>query len=181
MRRFFLLPIENHSHRGIPMNAKDVMVGTLGMGDHILYAYLGDLSDSDLLLRPVEGQNHIAWQLGHLISSERSMVEGVKPGSCPPLPAGFAEAHNKEASSSSDTKNFLTKQQYLDLYKSQRAATLKVLESLSETDFDGPGPENMRSFCPTVGATFGLVGQHVLMHVGQFVSVRRKLKKPVSI
>ena len=57
------------------MNAKDVLLQTIGMGDHILNAYLGDLSDADLLLRPVEGQNHIAWQLGHLISSERSMVE----------------------------------------------------------------------------------------------------------
>jgi hypothetical protein len=32
-----------------------------------------------------------------------------------------------------------------------------------------------------VGATFGLVGEHVLMHAGQFVSVRKKLKKPVTI
>src|SRR5436309_2622873 len=106
------------------MNAKDVMMHNFGMADHILNSYLGDLGDSDLLLRPVEGQNHIAWQLGHLISSERKMVEGVKPGSSPPLPPGFDEAHNKEASTSSDTKGFLTKQQYLDLYKAQRAATV---------------------------------------------------------
>jgi len=35
--------------------------------------------------------------------------------------------------------------------------------------------------CPTVGATFNLIGSHVGMHVGQFVSVRRKLNKPVAL
>jgi hypothetical protein len=163
------------------MNAKDVLNHSLGMGDHILSAYLGDLSDADLMLRPVDGQNTIAWQLGHLISSERSMVEGVKPGSCPPLPEGFDENHNKDASTSDDPKKFLTKQKYLDLYQAQRAATRKVLDSLSDADFDKPGPERIRQIAPTVGATFGLLGEHVLMHVGQFVSVRKKLKKPITI
>ena len=163
------------------MNAKDVMTRVFGMGDYILNSYLGDLDDADLLLRPVEGQNHIAWQLGHLISSERWMVDGVKPGASPPLPPGFEEAHNKEASKSTDSKGFLSKQQYLDLFKAQRAATLKVLESLTDADFDKPGPESMRQIAPTVGATFTLAGEHVLMHAGQFVSVRKKLKKPVTI
>jgi hypothetical protein len=163
------------------MNAKDVIMRTYGMADRVLFAYLGDLEDADLLLRPVEGQNHIAWQLGHLISSERMLVEGVKPGASPSLPPGFDEAHNKEASSSNDTKGFLTKAQYLDLYKAQRAATVTALESMTDADFDRPGAERMRGFIPTVGATFGLVGEHVLMHAGQFVSVRKKLKKPVTI
>jgi hypothetical protein len=163
------------------MNAKDVMNHAYGMSENILNAYLGDLNDADLLLRPVEGQNHIAWQLGHLISSERMFVEGVQPGSCPPLPDGFDENHNKDASTSDDSKKFLTKQKYLELFQAQRAATKKVLDSLSDADLDKPGPERIRQFCPTVGATFGLLGEHVLMHVGQFVSVRKKLKKPITI
>jgi hypothetical protein len=163
------------------MNAKDVLKHAFGMGDYILNSYLGDLDDADLLLRPVEGQNHIAWQLGHLISSERRMMEGVKPGSSPALPPGFDEAHSKEASTSGETKGFLTKKEYLDLFKTQRAATLAVLDSLTDADLDRPGAESMRKICPTVGATFGLATEHVLMHAGQFVSVRKKLKKPVTI
>jgi hypothetical protein len=163
------------------MNAKDVMHHTFGMGTHILNAYLGDLGDADLMIRPVEGQNHIAWQLGHLISSERMFVEGVKPGSCPPLPEGFDAAHNKQGSTSDDPKQFYSKQKYLDLFKAQREATLGVLSSLSDADLDRPGPENVRQIAPTVGATFGLLGEHVLMHIGQFVAVRKQLKKPVTI
>ena len=163
------------------MNAKEVMLHSMGMGDHILAAYLGDLSDADLVLRPGEGQNHIAWQLGHLISAERSFVEGIKPGSCPPLPAGFDKAHNKEASKSDDPSKFLAKQTYLDLFQTQRAATKSVLESLNDAELDAPAPESIRKFSPTIGTTFSLVGEHILMHVGQFVSVRRKLNKAVTI
>jgi hypothetical protein len=163
------------------MNAKDVILHGMGMADHILNAYLGDLSDADLVIRPVEGQNHIAWQLGHLISSERMFVEGIKPGSCPPLPAGFDEAHNKEASMSDDPTKFLSKQKYLEIYQAQRAATKAALESLPEAELDKPAHESIRAFSPTIGTTFSLMGEHVLMHVGQFVSVRRKLNKPVTI
>jgi hypothetical protein len=163
------------------MNTKDAIQQTFGMGDALVNAYLGDLSDADLLLRPVEGQNHIAWQLGHLIDSERMMVDGIKPGASPTLPAGFSEAHNRDASASDDPKKFATRQQYLDLYRAQRAASLSVLAGLADADLDAPGPERFRKMAPTVGALFGLAGHHVLMHVGQFVSVRRKLKKPVTI
>jgi hypothetical protein len=163
------------------MNAKDVVKRSFGMGDFIVNSYLADLGDSDLLLRPVEGQNHIAYQLGHLISIEWRLVEGIKPGSCPPLPAGFDANYTKEMSSSDDPTKFATKQQYLDMYKAQRAATLAVLDSLSDADLDRPGPEVVRQIAATVGDTFGLLGEHVLMHAGQFVSVRKKLKKPVTI
>jgi hypothetical protein len=163
------------------MNAKDVLLQNLGFGDRFVNAYLDDLCDADLVLRPVEGQNHIAWQLGHLISSERSMLEGIKPGASPALPEGFDEAHNRDATTSDDRSKFLSKQRYLELYQAQRAATRKVLEGMSEADLDAPGAERIRRMAPTVGATFGLIGSHVIMHVGQFVSVRRKLKKPVAI
>src|SRR5258705_2582516 len=99
------------------MNAKDVIRQSFGLNDAILNGYLGDLSDADLLLRPVEGQNHIAWQLGHLINSERGMLEGIKPGSSPELPAGFSEAHSRDACTSDDPNQFASKTRYLELYQ----------------------------------------------------------------
>jgi hypothetical protein len=163
------------------MNAKDALLQNIGFGDHIVNAYLADLSDADLLLRPVEGQNHIAWQLGHLISSERRMLESIKSGVSPALPEGFEEAHSRDTTTSDDRSKFLPKQRYLELFQSQRAATRKVIEELSDADLDAPGPERTRKMAPTVGSVLGLLGNHVLMHVGQFVGVRRKLKMPVSI
>jgi len=109
------------------------------------------------------------------------MIEAIKPGSCPPLPEGFDENHSRKDTMSDDPSRFLTKAEYLDLFKAQRAATKAVLDSLSDAELDAPAPERMRSRLPTVGAVLVLAGGHVLMHVGQFVATRRRLDKPVAI
>ena len=163
------------------MNAKDVIRQTLGHSDMILKSYINDLEDADLRLSPIDGLNCIAWQLGHLVSSERGMVEGIKPGSCPPLPPGFDENHGKTKGKADSSSNFLSKSEYIALIDAQREATKAVLEGLRESDLDAPGPERMRKFCPTVGSVMVLTGNHALMHLGQFVAVRRKLNKPVVI
>jgi hypothetical protein len=163
------------------MNAKDAIRQTINTSDMVVNKYLADLGDKDLFLRPVEGMNHIAWQLGHLISAEKTFAESIKPGCSPPLPEGFAEAHSKDTRGSDDHSKFRTKDDYLSLWKSQREATFALLDSLDEHQLDAPSPERFRSFMPTVGALMGLVGTHPLMHVGQWVTVRRMLKKPVVI
>ena len=68
----------------------------VALGLAMVMGYLGDLTDEDLMKRPIEGTNHIKWQLGHLIAAEHQMIEGVAPGSMPPLPEGFAEKHKKD-------------------------------------------------------------------------------------
>jgi hypothetical protein len=151
------------------------------MSDYVLNNYMADLSDADLRVRAVEGMNPIAWQLGHLITTERMFVEGVKPGSCPPVPEGFAEAHGKGTGQAEDTSKYRTKAEYLDLWKAQRAATKAVLDALTDEELDAPGPERFRRMAPTAGSVLNFAGIHALMHLGQFVGVRRLLQKPVTI
>ena len=50
------------------MNAIEITASTLESTGQMLSMFLSDLSDADLLVCPVEGANHIAWQIGHLIS-----------------------------------------------------------------------------------------------------------------
>ena len=163
------------------MNAKDVLCETLKFSSFVLKSYVGDLTDADLLKRPGPGCNHVAWQLGHLISSECMLLDSVSPGSAPQLPAGFAEQHSKSNSASDDPARFLTRQQYLDLADKVHAATLKVIAEYPEPDFAKPGPESFRKMFPTVGSIFMLIANHPLMHAGQIVPVRRALGKPVVI
>lgn len=143
--------------------------------------YLADLSDDELLFRPVEGMNPIAWQLGHLLISERQMLEFVSPGSSPPLPDGFADAYGRETPEHRDHSHYATKAEYLDLLRAQRAASASVLESISDAELDAPGPPKMASYAPTKGAVLLMIGMHQAMHIGQFVAVRRTLNKPVVI
>ncbi|QDV38518.1 DinB family protein [Tautonia plasticadhaerens] len=162
------------------MNATDVIRSTIDMSAMFVDTYLKDLSDADLLIRPVEGMNHIAWQLGHLIGSERHFVELIKPGTSPALPPGFQEAHAKGTHAEDDPSKFYPRERYQELWGAQRRATLALLESLSDEDLDRTD-ETFPSFAPTVGAIMNMVGSHPIMHVGQFVAVRRKLGKPITI
>ncbi len=65
------------------MGPKDVIAKSLDMSDFVLKSYLADLSDADLLLKPVEGMHPIALQLGHLIATERYVNDLIKPGAHP--------------------------------------------------------------------------------------------------
>lgn len=160
------------------MNAKDAIKAAIESCDHIWQGYVQDLTDAELLVRPVPGCNHIAWQMGHAIAGEHFMMEGVAPGKMPPLPAGFAEKHDKATAGSDDPKAFLKKDEYLKLAAEQRRGTLAILAGLSEADLDKPGPEKMRAYAARVGDLMILQGTHWLMHAGQWAVIRRKLGKP---
>jgi len=142
-------------------------------------APLGDLSDADLLVRPVPGSNHIAWQIGHLITAEIGLVTSQIPEArFPELPAGFKEAHAMDQAGA-DAGKFNTKAEYVDLFNKTRAATIAALANLTDTDLDRPTSGKMASMAPTLGAWLILVSNHTLMHGSQFSVTRRKLGKPV--
>lgn len=147
----------------------------------VLSKYIEDLSDADLMRRPGEGCNHLAWQLGHLIASEAMLVDALQPGAGAELPEGFAEKHSKETIADDDPSHFCSKQEYLDLMSKVRESTVAALSNMSEADLDAPAPEHFRSQFPTVGAVWVLVATHQMMHAGQFVPVRRAAGKDVVI
>ncbi len=162
------------------MKTKDVIRRAIQSTDMVVGKYLGDLTDAELLVRPVPGANHIAWQLGHLIQAENYLVELTVPGSMPALPDGFRERYTKETAQLDDPKAFLTKNEYEQLMRQQRAATLAALDKVSEDDLEKPAPEAISAYVPKVLDVFLLQGNHVLMHAGQWAVTRRKLgRKPL--
>jgi hypothetical protein len=162
------------------MNFFDMVQELLGTSRFVMSTYLSDMSDADILVRPVEGAHHAAWQLGHLIVSERWMIEGVSPHSCPALPDGFEVGHAKEAESREGAL-FRPIKEYQDLMMAQRRATIEVAKGLSESQLMEPAPEGMRSYAPFVRSVFLSIGGHELMHAGQIAVIRRALGKTVLI
>ena len=163
------------------MNTKDAIKQAYELSHMVLNSYISDFEDADLMNRPGEGCNHIAWQLGHLISSECNLLNMAVPGAAIDLPEGFADKHNKENCSNDDAAQFHSKAEYQELWAKVKDATFAALDGLSDADLDKPGPEEMRSFCPTIGSLFMLIGTHPMMHAGQIVPIRRKLDKPVMM
>jgi hypothetical protein len=159
------------------LTAKDMIRNQIKFGDMLIQSYLGDLSDADLLVRSVPGANHIAWQMGHLVSSERHILKDLGHDSAP-LPTGFDEAHKAGNSSCDDPARFATKAEYLRLHGLLLETMNAALDKTPESVLEEPGPESMREYAPTKAATFMLLGNHMAMHAGQFVPIRRKLGKP---
>jgi hypothetical protein len=161
------------------MNAKDAIQTTLTSTQNLLSMYLSDLSDADLLVRPVPTANHIAWQLGHLISSEARLGRQLPGAHYPELPAGFEEQHTAATAAGDPPQGFGSKASYLSLFNKVRGATLANLAKLPEADLDRPTTGPIARMAPTLGALLLLTGSHTLMHAGQFTVVRRMLGKPV--
>ena len=164
------------------MSMKAIIQHSLGMSDKVMEMYLSDLAPDAFLTRPVAGMNHLAWQVGHLISVEHRFMEEIKPGISPTLPDGFDAQHATDRHTSDNAGDFKTKDEYLALWKAQRAATCQILEALTDAELDAPAPsEKTRRMCPTVGAVFNLAGLHSLLHSGQFVAVRRQADMPIAL
>ena len=157
------------------MNTREAIKAGIDLGKMIADSYIGDLTDEEMMVRPHPNCNHIKWQIGHLIASENNMIENSIPGSMPALPDGFAEKYTKETSTSDDPQAFHSKSELLELYETQRKATLAALEKASDSDLDQPTPEAMQAYAPTVGSAFNMQGAHWTMHAGQWAVIRRKL------
>lgn len=160
------------------MNARDAIKLSIDSAKFISLEYLADLSDEDMLQRSHPECNHIKWQMGHLISSENQMINGVCPGSMPDLPDGFAERYTKETASSDDPGAFDSKADLRQLLEQQREATLMALAGQSDEDLSKPAPEAMQAYAPTVADVFSLQGGHWMMHAGQWAVIRRQLGRP---
>lgn len=157
------------------MNTHDALKLSINMGEFVGLGYLDDLTDAEMLHRPSPESNHIKWQLGHLIHSEYELNNVAVPGAAPPLPEGFAERYSRDKTKLDDPDAFDSKADLLILHRQQRDATLAMLETLKEDDFDRATGID---YAPTVGAIFSMHGAHWLMHAGQWAVIRRQLGRP---
>jgi uncharacterized damage-inducible protein DinB len=157
------------------MDAKQAIRLAIAQADLVVDSYLTDLPGEHLFRRPAPGCNHLNWQLGHLVLSERRHMEIVQPGAMPPLPLGFECRYSKETASGNDPGQFCTKEELLAARGAQRAGTLALLEQLDAGDLARPSGV---PYAPTVADLFLLQATHWLMHAGQWAVVRRQLGKP---
>ena len=162
------------------MDAKDVIRSSFGRSKMVTDMLLADLSDADIMQRPVPEANHIAWQLGHLVTSFNFFGAAIEASSMPALPDGFADKHSKETASSDDAAAFLGKDEYTRLIDQQRQALVELLDRLDPSRLDGESPEEMRAYAPTIADTLELAAAHEIMHSGQISVLRRRLGKPVA-
>jgi DinB superfamily len=153
------------------MQSKDDIKSTLKENQDTLNEFLAGLSDEDLALRrkmglPVPTADNIAWQMGHLITSEVAMGAAVPGASYPELPAGMKEAYGRNARLIVPPVGYLKKAEYLEWFNKVRSATLAALDRLTEADLDKPTLGPMAPSAPTVGALLWHIANHTCLTIG---------------
>ena len=161
------------------MPQNELLVDVLRRDLGFLKMTLGDMSDAELLQRPVPSANNGLWQLGQLVASEAMMVNESAGKTVIELPAGFSEKYSRETASVNDPAKLGNKADLLALFDKVREKTCQWVATQSAADLAKPAPEMMRQFFPTVGHLVHLFPTHVAMHVGQIQVLRRKLGKPI--
>src|SRR5262249_22965820 len=149
--------------KGVSMTGVQVVIHALKSTQGLVGMYLGDLSDADLHVRPVPGANNVAWQIGHLITSEAGLAGEYLPGArYPQLPPGCAEAHAQGEAGAERLKQQVSKEKYLELFNATRQATIEGVQKLTDADLDKPTSGRMAQFAPTVGQMMLLVANHTM-------------------
>lgn len=160
------------------MTINDLLSDSLRRNQEMLRLTLADFSDADMLVRPAEGANHANWQVGHLIVSESNILNAISPGAVT-VPPEFAGKYSKTTAKLDDAGAFDSKAQLLDRFATTRAAMIEWAKSVKEDEWERPSPERVKSFAPTWALVAVMVPQHVVMHIGQFQVLRRRLGKPL--
>jgi hypothetical protein len=161
------------------MSQNDLLVDVLRRNLAMLQSTVADMTDADLIQRPVPGANNGLWQLGHLINSESRLVNGGAGKTVIELPAGFADRYNTKTASIDDPAQLGNKADLLALLGEVREKTCHWAATLTAADMARPAPEPMQKRLPTVGHIVNLIPTHVSMHIGQLQVLRRKLGKPI--
>ena len=161
------------------MPQNDLLVDVLRRDLGFLKMTIQDMSDADLLQRPVPNANNGLWQIGQLVAAEAHMINECVGRSVIELPAGFAERYKRDTASVDDPAKLGNKADLLALFDKVREKTCQWVAMLSSSDMAKPAPEKMRNFAPTVGHIIQMLPTHVAMHVGQIQVLRRKLGKPI--
>lgn len=157
----------------------DLMANSLAGSFEMLKTHLADFSEADMLVRPVPGANHAAWQIGHLVVFEAMLCGMYAPQTTIQLPADAQTTYGKDGASSDDASRFFKKEEGLALLGKAHAALVGWVKGLTEADLAKPGPEPFKGWVNTLGELVLAVPNHMTMHIGQFQVIRRKLGKKI--
>src|SRR5437899_1498327 len=98
----------------------ELLAKSLAGNLEMLKTHLADFSDDDMMVRPVPGANHAAWQVGHLLAFEAMLCGLYAQHAAPNLPGDPQKTYGAEGSKSDDAALFLKKDDALKLLEQTR-------------------------------------------------------------
>lgn len=153
----------------------DLLALHLGWNLEIVQMTLADMTDAELIQRPLPSANHALWQLGHVTVSEGRELSALVPG-VTACPEAFASRFTRETNGLDATSDFPSKDEILAELTRIRTAVIAGVKQLTDEQLNQPSPV---PWAKSVGQLILALSEHLTMHLGQIQVLRRKLGKPV--
>jgi DinB superfamily len=161
------------------MKQSDMLTGLLKRNIDMIKRHLADFSEADMMVRPVPGANHAAWQMAHLAGYVVSTAKAIAPEANLSVPENLLQYRGTETSSSDDPAIFPTKARVLEIVELALNAQIGAVGKMSDEDLDKPTPEEFKRYGMNLAMMVLMGPLHTTMHMGQIQVIRRKLGKPV--
>ncbi|MCK5125422.1 MAG: DinB family protein [candidate division Zixibacteria bacterium] len=140
---------------------------------------LAELTKEELLTRPSKGRSHLWWIVGHLATS--SDIGPMMNGSASVIPEEYKKLFDMETAPSDTGDGYPSMSELMEVFKKALDNSCAAIKALSDEQFNQKTGAELPEFLAQM-SRFELVvgfGAHISYHIGQMVTILRKLdKKP---
>jgi DinB superfamily len=156
------------------MKTKDAIKFALTVSNGAVLSVIDEMSGAATTFPTPNGGCHPLWVLGHL-----TLVEGMVPEILfgeKNVAAEWQPYFGENSEPVADAKAYPPFAEVREKYRQLRERNLKLLESLSEADFDRPTktpPKGREKEFATYGQSFLVLALHQAMHRGNVTDARR--------
>lgn len=134
-----------------------------------------DIPDGSLCRQPLNGINHAAWILGHMVWFEYGLLTSVLNEKIPlVLDPNWTQVYGSASEPRNAPGLYKMKMQYLSMLETTAQTAVRVLSQVRTETFEQPNPnDRSRGMFPTIGTALAALCTHRSYHLGQLAVWRR--------
>lgn len=136
-----------------------------------------DLTDEELMTRPAEGRSHLYWIAGHMTAS--ADIGPTMNGSASVIPEHYKKIFDMNTEPAATAGEYPPIGEIIDVFGKAVENSLASLKALTDDQFNAPSDAELPEFLAKM-SRFDLVcgfASHISYHIGQMVTILRKLDK----
>lgn len=139
-----------------------------------------DIPDGGLCRQPLNGINHAAWILGHMIWFEHGLLTSVLNEKLPiVLDPNWTQVYGSASEPRNAPGLYKVKTQYLLMLEATAQAAVHALSHARPETFEQPNPnDRSKGMFPTIGTALAALCTHRSYHLGQLAIWRRIVGLP---
>lgn len=162
------------------MNVIELLVNRLETARGWTCSLLEDIEASEWFHAPAPGLQHVAWQIGHLASSQVTLIHGRCFDKTPSdhIPARFRELFGKGSRPVADPSAYPAPTDIRRVFDRIHSEALELVKSISVDELERPASGDPHPMFITKGQCIAMVAMHESFHAGQIALTRRILGKP---